>query len=157
MREERPGAVKEKAVVKKLVDDESSVYFTIFWSPLEKCDKYDIISRVPSEAGIFELYSKDRWGKLNLFHLGKSWYGGLRNELRARTDPELETDAARRSLLENNDCYYRYSLISNSDDMTDILYFFANRYFPVSDTYKPSGNFATIFVKEVSSDKIVTI
>lgn len=147
----------EKPVVKKLVDEAGSVYFTIYWSHLKKSDKYAIITSVPSEAGIYELYTMDAKGKLNLLFLGKSWYGGLRNELRVHTDPELETDAARRSALERYDCYYRYSLLGNADDMTDIVYFFARTYFPGNPAYKPSGKYDNIFVKEISSDKIVTI
>ncbi len=147
-----------KPVVQKLVDEQGAVYFTIGWSRLLKCDKYRIITAVPSEAGIFELYWMDSRGKLNLFYLGKSWYGGLRNELRVRTDPELETDAGRRATLEKHDCYFRYSLLESSDDMTDILYFFARTYLlPGAESYKPSGRFASVFVKEISPDKIVTI
>jgi hypothetical protein len=147
----------EKPVVKKMEDSRGSVYFTIFWSKLAKCEKYHIIKAVPSDAGIYELYSMDLKGKLNLFYFGKSWYGGLRNELRARTDPEIETDQKRRDVLLKYDCYFRYSLIGNSDDMTDILFFFAQIYFPGSPIYKPSGRYETVYVKEESSDKIVTI
>jgi hypothetical protein len=149
--------VEEKPVVKKMVDRKEDVYFTIFWSRLKKGDKYGIIKAVPSQAGIFELYSMDKKGKLNLFYFGKSWYGGLRNELRVRIDPELETDAKRRAVLDKFDCYFRYSLIESADDMSDILYFFAQTYFPGSPTYKPSGRYKEIFVKEVAPDKIVTI
>jgi hypothetical protein len=149
--------VDEKPVVKKLVDKKGSVYFTIFWSHLRKSDKYEIIGSVPSDAGIYELYSMDYKGKLNLYFFGKSWYGGLRNELRVHMDPELETDAARREKLEKFDCYYRYSLVGSNDDMADILFFFAMTYFPGSQAYKPSGKYETIYVKEISSDKIVTI
>ncbi len=133
------------------------MYFTVRWSHLRKADKYEILGSVPSEAGIYELYAMDHKGKLNLFALGKSWYGGLRNELRLHTDAELETDPERRKALERFDCYYRYSLVSNADDMSDILYFFAQTYFPGSTRYAASDRFETVFVKEISSDKIVTI
>jgi hypothetical protein len=149
--------VEEKPVVKKLVDGRGSVFFSIYWSRLRKSEKYDIISTVPSDAGIFELYSMDPKGKLNLFYMGKSWYGGLRNELRFHTDPETETDKARKDILDKFDCYYRYSLIENSQDMSDILYFFARTYFPESHAYKPSGRYENVFVKEFSADKLVTI
>jgi hypothetical protein len=149
--------VDEKPVVDKLEDSRGSVYFTIVWSFLTKAEKYRIVKSVPSDSGIFELYSMDPKGKLNLFYFGKSWYGGLRNELRVRTDPELETDLKRREVLSKYDCYYRYSLASNNDDMTDILFFFAQTYFPGSTTYKPSGRYEKVYVKEESKDKIVTI
>jgi hypothetical protein len=133
------------------------VYFTISWSPLRKSDKYDIVKSVPSEAGLYELYSMDEKGKLNLFHVGKSWYGGLRNEIRQRTDPELEDDAEKRARLEDSDCWYRWTLVSSSEDMADILWFFGTTYFPGRVGVKPSGRYAAVFVKEVDADRIVTI
>ena len=149
--------MNHKPVTAKLEDSRGSVYFTIVWSPLAKAEKYHIIKSVPSDAGIYELYSMDPKGKLNLFYFGKSWYGGLRNQLRFRTDPELETDLKRREVLSKYDCYFRYSLLGNNDDMTDVLFFFAQTYYPGSTLYKPSGRYENVFVKEESSDKIVTI
>lgn len=131
-------------------------YYTVSWSRLRKSNKYDIIKSVPSEAGIFELYYMDEKGKLCLFHLGKSWYGGLRNEIRLRTDAELEKDAARRAILEDHDCWYRWSLVSASDDMADLIYFFAGVHRPDAKVHH-SGRYRNIFVNEVSADKIVTI
>lgn len=134
------------------------VYFTVRWSRLTLADKYRIVTGVPSVAGIYELYSMDEKKKLNLFHVASVWFGGLRNELRARTDPELEQDPVRRRILEERDCYYRYSLIENSDDMADILFFFDRTYFPGNEPrFQPSGRYVHIHVKELSDDKIVTI
>lgn len=145
-----------KAVVQKEVRARDA-YFTVSWSRLRKCDKYDIVKSVPSEAGIFEMYYMDDHGKLCLFHVGKSWYGGLRNEIRLRADVELEKDAARKALLEEKDCWYRWSLLSNSDDMSDILFFFAQTYLPGSTSVHASGRYEHIFVNEIDADKIVTI
>ena len=145
-----------KPIVQKSVRA-GSVYFTVSWSRLRKCDKYEIVKSVPSEAGIFEMYYKDDKGKLCLFHVGKSWYGGLRNELRMRSDAEMEKDAARKAILEDRDCWYRWSLLSNSDDMADILFFFAQTYLPGSTTVHSSGRYEHIYVNETDADKIVTI
>jgi hypothetical protein len=142
--------------VHRLVEGDR-VYFTISWSPLRKSDKYDIVKSVPSEAGLYELYTMDEKGKLNLFHVGKSWFGGLRNEIRLRTDPILEDDPGRKALLEEADCWYRWTLVSSSDDMADILWFFGITYFPHRVGVKPSGRYAKVFVKEVDADRIVTI
>ncbi len=136
---------------------ERDAYFTVNWSRLRKADKYDIVKSVPSEAGIFEMYYTDDKGKLCLFHVGKSWYGGLRNEIRLRTDQELETDAARKTILSKYDSWYRWSLISNSDDMADLLFFFAQTHVPGEKTVHPSGRYERIYVNEVDADKIVTI
>ncbi len=145
-----------KPVVQKQVRDRN-VYFTVNWSRLKKSSKYEIVKSVPSEAGIFELYYMDLKKKLCLFHIGKSWYGGLRNEIRVRTDQELEQDAARRKLLDRYDCWYRWSLVSSSDDMADILFFFAQTHLPGQKTVHASGRYWRIFVNEVDADKIVTI
>jgi len=133
------------------------VYYTVSWSRLKKGDKYDIVKSVPSEAGIYELYSMDEKGKLNLFHIGKSWYGGLRNEIRLRTDAELEDDPGRKAILAESDCWYRWSLLSSSEDMADILWFFARTAFPGRKDIHHSGRYAEVFVREVDADKIVTI
>ncbi len=141
--------------VHKLVEGER-VYFTISWSRLRKGDKYDIVKSVPSEAGLYELYTMDEKGKLNLFHVGKSWYGGLRNEIRLRTDPVLETDPTRKALLEDADCWYRWTLSAAARTWPTSCGSSAR---PTSRTgrVQPSGRYANVFVKEVDADKIVTI
>jgi hypothetical protein len=148
--------VDRKPIVRKLVKKQDA-YFTVSWSRLRKSDKYEIVKSVPSEAGIYELYYMDEKGKLCLFYLGKSWYGGLRNELREKTDVELEKDPTRRAILDERDCWYRWSLLSSSDDMADLLYFFAQTYLPGTGAVHHSGRYAHIFVKEIDADKIVTI
>jgi len=148
--------VDRKPVVQKLVRGRNA-YYTVNWSRLKKGSKYDIVRSVPSEAGIFELYYMDFQKKLCLFHVGKSWYGGLRNEIRLRTDAELERDEAHRKVLDKYDCWYRWSLISSSDDMADLLFFFARTYLPGRSDVHGSGRYEKIFVNEVDADKIVTI
>ena len=145
-----------KPVVQKLVRH-NDAYFTVSWSRLRKSEKYDIVRSVPSDAGIYELYYMDTKKKLCLFHVGKSWYGGLRNEIRLRTDAELENDAGRKALLEKYDCWHRWSLLSSSEDMADILFFFAQTHLPGTLSVHHSGRYARIFVNEVDADKIVTI
>ena len=145
-----------KPVVQKQVRGRN-VYFTVSWSRLKKGNKYEIVRSVPSDAGIFELYYMDRKKKLCLFHVGKSWYGGLRNEIRLRTDAELENDKDRKALLSKYDCWYRWSLVSSSDDMADILFFFAQTHIPGTQNVHASGRYERIFVREVDADKIVTI
>ena len=145
-----------KPIVQKLVRGKDA-FFTVSWSRLRKGDKYEIVKSVPSDAGIYELYYMDGKKKLCLFHVGKSWYGGLRNEIRVRTDLELETDAGRRALLSKYDCWYRWSLLSSSDDMSDVLFFFAQTHLPGITTVHHSGRYTRIFVTENDADKIVTI
>ena len=145
----------EPKIVKEIEED--SVYFIIYWSRLTKADKYDIIRNVPSVPGIFELYYMDEKKKLNLFFLSRAYYGGLRNTIRERTDPELEDDVNRRRVLNKYDCYYRYTVTQSHMDMTDILFFFKRTYNPNDTKVQDSGRFEQIFVEERSDDKIVTI
>ena len=64
--------IDRKPITQKLVRARD-VFYTVSWSRLRKADKYEIITSVPSEAGIYELYYMDDWEKLCLFHVGKSW------------------------------------------------------------------------------------
>lgn len=142
--------------VTKLVEA-PDVFYTVVWSRLQKADRYEIITRVPSVSGIFELYYQDEHKQLNLFHIAKAWYGGLRARLRKETDPELEEDKVKKQILEKNDCYYRYTVIPSYADMSDILYFFAATYRPHMHKVVASGRYENIYVNEVSEDKIVTV
>jgi hypothetical protein len=137
--------------------DGTSVYYTIFWSRLRKAEKYDIVAKVPSVSGIFELYYQDEKKKLNLLYVAKAFYGGLMNELRRRTDPELEDNAARRQILSTRDCYYRYAPSESYKDMSDILYFFSSTYFPDKNLHEHSGRYTEIYVKEDSEDKLIDV
>ena len=145
-----------EAKVTKLVEA-PDVYYTVFWSRLQKADRYEIITKVPSVSGIYELYYQDEHKQLNLFHIAKAWYGGLRARLRKTTDPELEEDKTKKEILEKNDCYYRYTVIPSYSDMSDILYFFAATYRPHTHKVSSSGRYENIYVNEVSEDKIVTV
>ena len=141
--------------VKKKVDG-TSAYYTIQWSPLEKVDKYTIITSVPSEAGIFELYYLDDKKKLNLMRMSRVWYGGLRSRLREITDPTLVEDENWKNILETKECYYRYSVMQSRDDMQDIVFFFAGRYAPKDTSIEHSGRYEDIYLQELSPNKIVT-
>lgn len=145
-----------KYTISKAVDA-GNAYFTLRWSRLKKADKYDIIRSVPSMAGIFELYYMDAKKKLNLFFVGKVWIGGLRSRIRRLTDPELEMDEKRKTVLEKYDCYYRYSLTDHQSDLDDIFFFFAGRHYPLETKAQHSGRYEQILVDELSSDKLITI
>ncbi len=137
--------------------DGSIAYYTIFWSRLRKAEKFDIIAKVPSVSGIFELYYQDEKKKLVLLYVAKAFYGGLMNELRKRTDPELEDNQQRKQILSSRDCYYRYAPSNSYKDMSDILYFFSATYFPGKDLHEHSGRYTEIYVKEDSEDKLIDV
>lgn len=134
-----------------------TVYFTVQWSTLKKADKYDIISSVPSMGGVFELYYRDDRKRLVLIERSRAWYGGLRARIRKAVDPELQPDAKLRHILEEYDLYYRYSLLESRPDMIDIIYFFERARRRDGGNRLHSGRFKTIYLKELSDDKIINV
>lgn len=143
--------------IRKSVKDDDA-FFTVRWSPITKAEKYSIARSVPAMGGVAELYYKDRQGKLNLYMLARSYYGGLRATLRVATDPELEKDPRRLAVLVGHEdgIYYRYSLIESQDDMTDVMFFFMSTYCP-SASFDHTGRYDKIFLKEIDSGGLVTI
>lgn len=148
--------MRRKPVITKEVVREDALY-AIHWSKLAKVDRYEITTKVPSVAGIFELYYMDEKKKLNLMLFGVVWYGGLRSRLRRITDPEITGDAKRVAILEKYECYFRYSMSESLEDMRDIIYFFASRLKPGVESAEHSGRYENIYCNETSADKIVTI
>jgi len=123
---------------------------------LESCTKLEL--SIKQLGGMAELYYKDASGKLNLYMLARSYYGGLRATLRVATDPETERDERRRAVLvaHEDGIYYRWSLIESQDDMTDVMFFFMSTYSPAAK-FDHSCRYGKIFVKEIDSGGLVTI
>jgi hypothetical protein len=150
--------IMEARVVKHQA--EGTVHYTVYWSALQVADKYRIINSVPSESGIFELYYRDHTKQLQLFHLQRAWYGGLRNALRKMTDPELNADPRRRKVLEEYPCFFRYFVVRSFKDMSAIYFTFARKLLPRRAGAGSPGRRAEqaqISIEEISPDKIVTI
>ena len=143
---------KEPHIEKKVDQDEA--FYTIFWSPLKKSNKYDIICSVPKQAGLLELYYMDEHHRLFPMYIQRVWYGGLRARLRRITDPELVVEKPHRDVLESYDTYYRYTLTESLEDMNDLIYFFSLSYLPSREPPPDSGRYDRIFVEEVAPDKI---
>lgn len=143
--------------IRKSVKD-GDAYYTVRWSPITKADKYKIIGAVPAMGGIAEVYYKDAHGKLNLYMLARSYYGGLRATLRVATDPETEKDERRLAVLlaHEDEIYYRYALIESQDDMSDVMYFFMSTYAPTVPQ-DHSGRYEKIYLQEIDSGGLVTI
>ena len=135
----------------------NNIYFTVYWSLIKKTDKYEINNNVPAVSGIYELYYQDQNKKLNLFFFARAWYGGLRNHLRERSDPELEKNIERKKILKDYECFYRYSQISSLADMADLYYFFACTNFPDYKDVFSSERYENIYVKEISAEKVIDI
>ena len=137
---------------------QSAAYYTLRWSPFAKADKYEITRSVPAIGGIAELYYKDTEGKLNLFCLQRSWYGGLRAILRERCDASLEKDPWRLSILVKwrERIYYRWTNCESAADMADVMFFLMECSCPGGGP-ESSHRYEKIFVKEIDAEKLVTI
>jgi len=140
------------------VEKNGNAYYSVEWSPLSKADRYEIISKVPALAGVYEIYWMDENNHLRLFLVGKTDYGGLRSEIRRLTDPELCKDNEKtRKILEEKEIWYRYTLTDSSNVMADIVWFFMQNYFPEITTFKHSDRYNNIFLKESAPDKLIWV
>ncbi len=147
----------EWVVTKK--EKNNNVYFTVRWSPFIKANKFIINKQVPAIGGLVELYYMDNYGKMNLYSIVRSYYGGLRATLRSATDPELEKDERKKTilLLHEDKIYFRFTCIESQDDMTDLIFFFMSTYAPHVSPYPHSGRYEKIYCTEIDAEKVVTI
>jgi hypothetical protein len=136
---------------------EDNVYFNVQWSPLSLAERWTINSKVPSVAGVYEIYWMDEHNHLRMMAVGKTHYGGLRSELRRLTDPELVTDSKTRQTLEDEQIWFRYVPSNSIDDMTDVVWFFRSTYFPENPGVEHSGRYKKIFLKESTPDKLIWV
>jgi hypothetical protein len=133
-------------VVKRVRRD--IAYFRINWSPLLPVSRWDINGAVPSVAGIWELYYLEDARRPRILKLGRAWYGGLRNEIRTESDPDLPQNAAHRELLTTGDCYYRFTICEVSADLTDVYsVLITHRKVPQSPV-EPTRRYAEVRIKE---------
>lgn len=132
----------------------SNVYYSLTWSALRKADRWEIARSVPAMGGVYELYWMDERKHLRLYCVGNANIGGLRSEIRRRIDPELTDDTALAKILDDNDLYYRYSIMDYADDMADVVWFFRATYFPENPGVSHSGRYKRIFMKENAPDRV---
>ena len=134
------------------------VYYFVQWSPLSKADRYDIISKVPAVAGVFEIYWMDETKHLRLFYVDKTDFGGLRSEIRRITDPELCINNDKlKKILEEKELWYRYATTDSSKVMADVVWFFMQTYIADDTTVEHSGRYTNIFLKESAPDKLIWV
>ena len=129
-------------------------YYTLVWSPLKKADKYEITLKVPSVAGLYELYKMDKQKKLNLLSVTHAWYGGLRSQLRAAVDPDATNDPVRKAELEDAELYYRYAMSESLEDILDVVWFLHSTYFPGDVRVEHSGRYTRMYLNEKAPDKV---
>ena len=135
----------------------NDVYYYVQWSPLDLAERWTINSKVPSVAGIYEIYWMDDHNHLRMLAVGDTHYGGLRTELRRLTDPELTLDDKAREILDNKEIWFRYAPSNSTDDMADVIWFFRTTYFPEDPGVEHSGRFRKIFLKESEPNKLIWV
>jgi hypothetical protein len=138
-------------------EKEENVYYNVQWSPLILAERWTINSKVPSVAGVYEIYWMDDHNHLRMLSVGETHYGGLRTEIRRLTDPELVTDPKAREILENEEIWFRYVPSNSLDNMADVVWFFRSTYFPENPGVEHSGRYKKIFLKESTTDKLIWV
>jgi hypothetical protein len=133
------------------------VHYSIKWSPLSKADRWSINAKVPSVAGIYEMYWMDDHQHLRMFSVGRTHYGGLRSELRRLTDPELTEDSATKKMLEDEEIWFRYAPCNSAAMMADVIWFFRKTYFPEEPGVEHSGRYEKLFMNESAPDKLIWV
>jgi hypothetical protein len=129
-----------------------NVYYFINWSPLTLAERWTINAKVPSVAGVYEIYRMDERKHLRMLSVGDTHYGGLRTELRRLTDPELAATRQLRQILEDNEIWFRYAPTNSAAAMSDVVWFFRRTYFPEAPGVSHSGRYEKIFLQESEPD-----
>ncbi|MDR2136291.1 MAG: hypothetical protein LBO76_06725, partial [Treponema sp.] len=124
-----------------------NAYYFVNWSPLSLADRWSITARVPSVAGVYEIYWMDGRRHLRMLSVGDTHYGGLRTELRRLTDPELSAAPRVRQILEDNEIWFRYAPSNSAAAMSDVVWFFRRTYFPEDAEVSHSGRYEKIFLR----------
>lgn len=92
---------------REILDD--AVNYTIRWSPWGSMDRWVINRLVPSEAGIFQLWTMEGRGLLLLI-TEPTYYGGVRNSLREIIDDMAPSGERLRNLIKERECWFRFSI-----------------------------------------------
>ncbi|MDR1899185.1 MAG: hypothetical protein LBQ55_04180 [Treponema sp.] len=133
------------------------VYYFIQWSPLSVADRWAINAKVPSVAGVYEIYWMDDHEHLRLLSVGNTHYGGLRTEIRRLTDPELIDDVKAKKILEDEEIWFRYAPSNSAAIMADVVWFFRKTYFPENPGVEHSGRYRKMFMNESTPDKLIWV
>jgi hypothetical protein len=133
------------------------VQYFVNWSPLSLAERWTINAKVPSVAGIYEIYWMDERKHLRLLSVGNTHYGGLRTEIRRLTDPELVDDKMARKILEDEEVWFRYAPSNSAAVMADVVWFFRATYFPENPGVSHSGRYEKIFLHESAPDKLIWV
>lgn len=124
---------------------DGSAYYSINWSYFIRLSKDRIRSTVPSESGIFQIFSY-RAGMLILEGTHQAFYGGLRAAFQEIMDEDCQVTFPGKERYRNEETYIRYALSSSRDVLNDLLCHYSGK--------ESSGRFNDIFVEEKDTMKI---
>jgi hypothetical protein len=133
------------------------VFYFVTWSPLTQADRWTINAKVPSVAGIYEIYWMDDRKHLRMLFVGDTHYGGLRSEIRRLTDPELTEDPKTVKILEDEEIWFRYAPTNSAAMMADVVWFFRKTYLPENPGVDHSGRYRRIYMNESAPDKLIWV
>jgi len=121
-----------------------ALYYTICWSPWGLMDRWVINRLVPSEAGIFQLWTL-KGKNLALLTTETAYYGGLRNSLREVTDDLAPAGERLRKLIGNQECWFRFTISPIREYLEDLKSFFSKEIY--------ASNAREILIREVEDFK----
>jgi hypothetical protein len=131
-----------------------SAYFSIYWSRLLALEKDTVIRQIPSTAGIYEVYRYDGGRTAQIIGRARAYYGGLRNTMRGLIDPISPYPLNGELLPKHEKFLVRFALMDSSEDMDDILYFFAGRDEFEDPEQEHSGRYQFVYVKEIPPEPL---
>ena len=120
-----------------------SVYFTVHWSPFLPLEKRTVIGKIPSRAGLFEVYKDTGAHCPEIIGRSYAYYGGLRNTLRGMIDVDRPIPLNGDVLDLRARHFVRYCMTDSADDMDDVMFFFGE------EDRDHSGRYRFVYVKEI--------
>ena len=129
-----------------ILEKKGSAYITIKRRPVSRRTKEAVKKRIPSLPGVFEIYRDDGGRQPELIGRSRAYYGGLRNTLRGLIDTISPYPLNGVPLDQTKPHYVRYAVINSSDDMDDVLFFYAAK--AGVEEHDDSGRYEWIYLKE---------
>lgn len=129
-------------------------YYNLYWSHLQKADKYSVNASFPALSGLYELYYQDEQKVMNLLTIGQGWRSGIRSQLREDIEPSIFKSMELRRILEDCPLYCRYTLSDIDKDIQDVLWFLNQMYFGNKHNVHSSNRFKKIYLNEHAPDRL---
>ncbi len=101
------------------------VLYIVDWSPWGSMDRWVINRRIPSEAGLFQLWIKES-KNFALLLTEPTYYGGLRNSLREVIDEMAPSGNRLRKIIAERECLFRFSTCLSLDQLIELKDWFSD-------------------------------